>query len=408
MENYTFYKVFKFNKFYKVLVGFFLYTFGYTLSQIGLSWYINTNYLPQMAGTILFFSSIGSLFSVILIGHLLDRGKVEKIISYAALISSIIMLLICFIITAAPGLLIALIAMLFIRGAIFPVFIIGFRLLCSETFGENPLLDAVAVIVLILDSVQIIIAPIIGGILENYLGIWAPLLVEVIAAVLFFCLLITYKVPALPNTIEKKVSTVKDSIRFLFTSKILLGLLLLLFSLNFTTEPLTDIIMPQIMGNELNTNSVVFGAFISCIAMGSIIGAFIYNKMKIKNVGFILIFSVIMISMSILLMAFFRSNIWMLYIAAFIQGFFTAPIDIGSILMRQKLVPMRYQGKIFSYTMVINKLGVPIGNGVAGLLLAHIGSRCSIIISGILLLFVAVFSLINEEFKHAAFSKSEM
>ena len=184
-----------------------------------------------------------------------------------------------------------------------------------------------------------------------------------------------------------------SGIRIIFKSQFLIGIISLLFVLNLTTESFY-IIIPEIM------NVKVYGYFFSVLSIGSVIGSYLYSIMAFKNhLGNVLIISNVIIALTIIFMG-LHSGLAVVLILAFVQGVYTSFIDIGSVSMRQKLVPKVEQGRVFSTTMVINKLGVPLGNLLTGLLLSLNLSNKVLFIYGLILIFTTCFvRLHNPYFK---------
>lgn len=362
---------------------------GFAVTDIILPILLLERYSIAQASINLFISGIGSIISLFIIGYLIDKYSPMWVLKrfcviYILSLSCIITFEVPFIVQMS----------LFLKGLVFPAFGISIRTLFSHLFDDFDELDKINSSYFTLQYIAYIIVPLVFAKFHNYTDTKSFIFADIIFVIIFLLFLkiqgAKYKIN---NELPYEKMQILSGIRIIFKSQFLIGIITLLFVLNLTTESFY-IIIPEIM------NVKVYGYFFSVLSIGSVIGSYLYSIMAFKNnLGNVLIISNVIIALTIIFMG-LHSGLAVVLILAFVQGVYTSFIDIGSVSMRQKLVPKVEQGRVFSTTMIINKLGVPLGNLLTGLLLSlNLSNKVLFIYGLILILATCIVRLHNPYFK---------
>jgi MFS family permease len=237
-----------------------------------------------------------------------------------------------------------------------------------------------------INSLSMIVGPILGGIIFALGGIQAAFIINGVSFVgsgvsEFF---ITYeqKTEKLKK-VGEVVSDLTEGFFFVKTHRGLLTLLVFASVLNLLANPLFAVLAPYVMKVVIQFSSEQFGmlqsSFVTGLLIGNIIIGALLAKSKVEKLlnrgllaetGFMFVFVGLIFPQVI---ERFGHGSWNLFFAIFgtfvFMGIFNAFINTPILVEFQKMVPTQYRARVFSVVEVIAQGVVPIGLGVMGFLL---------------------------------------
>jgi MFS family permease len=293
----------------------------------------------------------------------------------------------------------------FLRGLLMTVYDISIALVLSKLFDRDDQLQRANVLRTVFYYSQAIASPLLSGFVISRFGAPFALLANGGLLVAFVFFLRAFK-KDLPGVLGKEAAGVwrnlSDGLSYIFRSRLMWGVLLVMSTLNFTTEPL-NLIIPNLVKNELKSDAMLLGWFFSAMYAGSLSGALLYEFFKHKKrLGLTLLLCNAGICASLVLMALFSRYVPMLIASAYLQGFLVGPLDIASVTLRQRMVSSCQRGRVFSFTMIVNRSAASLGNAASGLLLLSLGTR-SVLCAFSLLLAAATYAAFRiKEFRSAS------
>ncbi|MBH0346282.1 MFS transporter [Bacillus pacificus] len=243
----------------------------------------------------------------------------------------------------------------------------------------------------IIDSVSLILGPMLGGIVFSVFDIQTFIIINGISFILSGIALLFMHFKLFECNINEEnskrrvnfIKDIKEGFSYLLEKKNLKNTFHILISFNFFLGFAVTIPLPYIINTVLNLSSKQFGMIQGTFPVGMIIGAIVVKKITdrfsysylLKKLSSML--SVIMIISGIpVLFKSFEVNDFVFVITycviMFFLGLMIALIDIPLIYFVQNEIPDQYRGRVLSIGLSIGKMMQPIALVLSGLLLNHI------------------------------------
>ncbi|TNP07191.1 MFS transporter [Bacillus pacificus] len=265
----------------------------------------------------------------------------------------------------------------------------------------------------IIDSISLILGPMLGGIVFAVFDMKTFIIINGISFILsaISILFINFKLCEQYINEEcsireiKFIKDIKEGYSYLMERESLKNTFCILISLNFFLGFAVTVPLPYIINTVLNLSSKQFGMIQGTFPVGMIIGAMVVKKITdrfsysylLKKLSSML--SVIMIISGIpVLFKSFEVNDFVFVITycviMFFLGLMIALIDIPVIYFMQREIPDEYRGRVLSIGLSIGKMMQPIALALSGLLLNHIPAYTLPIGGGI------VFLILNQAYSN--------
>ncbi|MGH0924521.1 MFS transporter [Bacillus pacificus] len=265
----------------------------------------------------------------------------------------------------------------------------------------------------IIDSISLILGPMLGGIVFAVFDMKTFIIINGISFILsaISILFINFKLCEQYINEEcsireiKFIKDIKEGYSYLMERESLKNTFCILISLNFFLGFAVTVPLPYIINTVLNLSSKQFGMIQGTFPVGMIIGAIVVKKITdrfsysylLKKLSSML--SVIMIISGIpVLFKSFEVNDFVFVITycviMFFLGLMIALIDIPLIYFMQREIPDEYRGRVLSIGLSIGKMMQPIALALSGLLLNHIPAYTLPIGGGI------VFLILNQAYSN--------
>lgn len=243
----------------------------------------------------------------------------------------------------------------------------------------------------IIDSVSLILGPMLGGIVFSVFDIQTFIIINGISFILSGIALLFIHFKLFECNINEEnskrrvnfIKDIKEGFSYLLEKKNLKNTFYILISFNFFLGFAVTIPLPYIINTVLNLSSKQFGMIQGTFPVGMIIGAIVVKKITdrfsysylLKKLSSML--SVIMIISGIpVLFKSFEVNDFVFVITycviMFFLGLMIALIDIPLIYFVQNEIPDQYRGRVLTIGLSIGKMMQPIALVLSGLLLNHI------------------------------------
>ncbi|MGE7855158.1 MFS transporter [Bacillus sp. NPDC094064] len=265
----------------------------------------------------------------------------------------------------------------------------------------------------IIDSVSLILGPMLGGIVFAVLNIKTFIIINGISFILssIFIMFIRFKLFE-HNTNEecliKEINFIKDikeGYSYLIKKETLKNTFSILIALNFFLGFAVTVPLPYIIHTVLNLSSNQFGIIQGTFPIGMIVGAILVKKITdrfsysylLKKISFTLGIFMIVSGIPVLFRSIEVNNfvyVSIYCVSMFFLGLMIALIDIPLIYFMQKEIPDEYRGRVLSIGISIGKMMQPIALAVSGLLLNYVPAYTLPIAGGI------VFLILNEAYSN--------
>lgn len=257
----------------------------------------------------------------------------------------------------------------------------------------------------IIDSVSLIMGPMLGGISFVLFDIRTFIIINSFGFILsglslMFIQFNLFNQPFKDGTKVEKIDfmkDIKDGYYYIMERKALKSLFIILISLNFFLGFSVTIPLPYIINNILELSTKQFGIIQGSFPVGMIFGALVVKKITervsysvlLRNITFILSFLMVIFGLPVMLEGFsFASHFYVVTysILIFFFGAVVALIDIPISYFMQKEIPEEYRGRVLSIGMSIGKTMLPLAMVLSGILLKLLPAYVIPIAGGVLFL----------------------
>ncbi|MEK5194509.1 MFS transporter [Bacillus sp. FSL M7-0884] len=258
-----------------------------------------------------------------------------------------------------------------------------------------------------IDSVSLIVGPMLGGIVFSVFNIKTFIIINGISFILSGIALLFIHFRLFEYNINEEnskrgvhfIKDIKEGFSYLLEKKSLKNTFHILISFNFFLGFAVTVPLPYIINTVLNLSSKQFGIIQGTFPVGMILGAIVVKKITdrfsysylLKKLSSMLSVCMIILGIPVLFKSFevndFAFVITYCVVMIFL-GFIIALIDIPLIYFMQNEIPNEYRGRVLSIGLSIGKMMLPIAMVVSGLLLNYIPAYIIPIVGGILYLIV--------------------
>ncbi|QWH17878.1 MFS transporter [Bacillus mycoides] len=396
------------------------YAIGKTVSIFGSSIYSFALglYVLQITGSALNFAItliLGTIPMIVMnpfAGVIADKVDKKKLVIRMDLLNGGLLIAV-YIVSSNYGLnLFIIYATTFLMSVFTTFFGIGLEAAKPNIVSKEKLMN-INSISKIIDSVSLILGPMLGGIVFVVFDIKTFIIINGISFILsgISILFIHFKLYEY-NTNEESskrginfIKDIKEGFSYLIEKESLKNTFSILISLNFFLGFAVIVPLPYIINTVLNLSSKQFGMIHGTFPVGMIVGAILVKKITdrfsysylLKKSSFMLAIFMIISGIPVLFNSIEVDNfvyVTMYCIIMFFLGLMMALIDIPLMYFMQKEIPDEYRGRVLSIGLSIGKMMQPIALALSGLLLNYIPAYMLPIAGGI------VFLILNKAYSN--------
>ncbi|MGE6343698.1 MFS transporter [Bacillus mycoides] len=397
-----------------------LYVIGKTVSIFGSSIYSFALglYVLQITGSALNFAItliLGTIPMIVMnpfAGVIADKVDKKKLVICMDLLNGGLLIAV-YIVSSNYGLnLFIIYATTFLMSVFTTFFGIGLEAAKPNIVSKERLMS-INSISKIIDSVSLILGPMLGGIVFAVLDIKTFIIINGISFILsgISILFIHFKLFEynINDGCSKReinfIKDIKEGFSYLIEKESLKNTFSILTSLNFFLGFAVTVPLPYIINTVLNLSSKQFGMIQGTFPVGMIIGAILVKKITnrfsysylLKKLSSMLAVFMIISGIPVLFKSFEVNDFVYVItycVVMFFLGLIIALIDIPLIYFTQKEIPDEYRGRVLSIGLSIGKMMQPIALALSGLLLNYIPAYTLPITGGI------VFLILNKAYSN--------
>ncbi|PEI73988.1 MFS transporter [Bacillus wiedmannii] len=259
----------------------------------------------------------------------------------------------------------------------------------------------------IIDSVSLILGPMLGGIVFSVFNIKTFIIINGISFILSGIALLFIHFKLFECNINEEnskrgvyfIKDIKEGFSYLLEKESLKNTFHILISFNFFLGFAVTVPLPYIINTVLNLGSKQFGIIQGTFPVGMIIGAIVVKKITnrfsysylLKRLSSMLSVFMIILGIPVLFKSFEVNDLVFVItycVVMIFLGFIIALIDIPLIYFMQNEIPDEYRGRVLSIGLSIGKMMLPIAMALSGLLLNYIPAYTIPIVGGFLYLIV--------------------
>ncbi|MDF9450186.1 MFS transporter [Bacillus toyonensis] len=402
------------------LRNIYLYSFGKTVSIFGSSIYSFALglYVLQITGSAWNFAItliLGTIPMIVMnpfAGVIADKVDKKKLVVCMDLLSGGLLITV-YILSSNYGLNLFIIYTTTFLLTVFTTFFgIGLESAKPNIVSKERLMS-INSISKIIDSVSLILGPMLGGIVFAVVDIKLFIMINGISFILSGISILFIHFKLFGHDIKEECSIreinfikdIKEGYFYLMERESLKNTFHILISLNFFLGFAVTVPLPYIINTVLNLSSKQFGIIQGTFPVGMIIGAILVKKITnrfsysylLKKLSSMLAVFMIISGIPVLFKS-FEANDFVCVITycvvMFSFGLIIALIDIPLIYFMQKEVPDEYRGRMLSIGLSIGKMMQPIALTLSGLLLNYIPAYTLPIAGGI------VFLILNKVYSY--------
>ncbi|MCW1239163.1 MFS transporter [Bacillus pretiosus] len=391
-----------------------LYSIAKTVSIFGSSMYSFALglYVLQITGSALNFAItliLGTIPMIILnpfAGVIADKVDKKKLVICMDLLSGCLLIAV-YIVSSYYGLNLFIIYTTTFLMTVFTTFFgIGLEAAKPNIVSKERLMS-INSISKIIDSVSLILGPMLGGIVFSVFNIKTFIIINGISFILSGIALLFIHFRLFEYNINEGnskrgvnfIKDIKEGFSYLLEKESLKNTFHILISFNFFLGFAVTVPLPYIINTVLNLSSKQFGIIQGAFPVGMIIGAIVVKKITdcfsysylLKKLSSMLSVFMIILGIPVLFKSFEVNDLVFVItycVVMIFLGFIIALIDIPLIYFMQNEIPDEYRGRVLSIGLSIGKMMLPIAMALSGLLLNYIPAYTIPIVGGLLYLIV--------------------
>ncbi|PEL93397.1 MFS transporter [Bacillus wiedmannii] len=391
-----------------------LYSIAKTVSIFGTSMYSFALglYVLQITGSALNFAItliLGTIPMIVMnpfAGVIADKVNKKKLVVCMDLLSGCLLIAV-YIVSSYYGLNLFIIYTTTFLMTVFTTFFgIGLEAAKPNIVSKERLMS-INSISKIIDSVSLILGPMLGGIVFSVFDIKTFIIINGISFILSGIALLFIHFKLFECNINEEnakrrvnfIKDIKEGFSYLLEKESLKNTFHILISFNFFLGFAVTVPLPYIINTVLNLTSEEFGIIQGTFPVGMIIGAIVVKKITdrftysylLKKLSSMLSVIMIILGIPVLFKSFEVNDLVFVItycVVMIFLGFIIALIDIPLIYFMQKEIPNEYRGRVLSIGLSLGKMMQPIALAISGLLLNYIPAYIIPIAGGILYLIV--------------------
>ncbi|KXY27014.1 permease [Bacillus cereus] len=392
------------------LRNIFLYSIAKTVSIFGSSMYSFALglYVLQITGSALNFAItliLGTIPMIILnpfAGVIADKVDKKKLVICMDLLSGCLLIAV-YILSSYYGLNLFIIYTTTFLMTVFTTFFgIGLEAAKPNIVSKERLMS-INSISKIIDSVSLILGPMLGGIVFSVFNIKTFIIINGISFILSGIALLFIHFKLFEYNINEGnsksgvnfIKDIKEGFSYLLEKESLKNTFHILISFNFFLGFAVTVPLPYIINTVLNLGSKQFDIIQGTFPVGMIIGAIVVKKITdrfsysylLKKLSSMLSVFMIILGIPVLFKSFEVNDLVFVItycVVMIFLGFIIALIDIPLIYFMQNEIPDEYRGRVLSIGLSIGKMMLPIAMALSGLLLNYIPAYTIPIVGGFL------------------------
>ncbi|MCC2323594.1 MULTISPECIES: MFS transporter [Bacillus] len=387
-----------------------LYSIAKTVSIFGSSMYSFALglYVLQITGSALNFAItliLGTIPIIVLnpfAGVIADKVDKKKLVICMDLLSGCLLIAV-YILSSYYGLNLFIIYTTTFLMTVFTTFFgIGLEAAKPNIVSKERLMS-INSISKIIDSVSLILGPMLGGIVFSVFNIKTFIIINSISFILSGIALLFIHFRLFEYNINEGnskrgvnfIKDIKEGFSYLLEKESLKNTFHILISFNFFLGFAVTVPLPYIINTVLNLDSKQFGIIQGTFPVGMIIGAIVVKKITdrfsysylLKKLSSMLSVFMIILGIPVLFKSFEVNDLVFVItycVVMIFLGFIIALIDIPLIYFMQNEIPDEYRGRVLSIGLSIGKMMLPIAMALSGLLLNYIPAYTIPIVGGFL------------------------
>ncbi|PRT19071.1 MFS transporter [Bacillus wiedmannii] len=391
-----------------------LYSIAKTVSIFGTSMYSFALglYVLQITGSALNFAItliLGTIPMIVMnpfAGVIADKVNKKKLVVCMDLLSGCLLIAV-YIVSSYYGLNLFIIYTTTFLMTVFTTFFgIGLEAAKPNIVSKERLMS-INSISKIIDSVSLILGPMLGDIVFSVFDIKTFIIINGISFILSGIALLFIHFKLFECNINEEnakrrvnfIKDIKEGFSYLLEKESLKNTFHILISFNFFLGFAVTVPLPYIINTVLNLTSEEFGIIQGTFPVGMIIGAIVVKKITdrftysylLKKLSSMLSVIMIILGIPVLFKSFEVNDLVFVItycVVMIFLGFIIALIDIPLIYFMQKEIPNEYRGRVLSIGLSLGKMMQPIALAISGLLLNYIPAYIIPIAGGILYLIV--------------------
>lgn len=241
-------------------------------------------------------------------------------------------------------------------------------------------------------------APLLGGIVTEYIGVQPTLIfVSIMLSSSGFLLIFIQE----PSTYQRERKTwlveFMEGTTFFFRKPIIVWLGVFLAFVQFGVGVTMVTTLPYIT-DELSGSYADYGYFMASFPIGYILGAMIVGKLKFKSRRVLMLGSLVIGGLTFIFLS-FNQSISLGILTEIIGGVMMAVFSIHNVTICQQVIPNHLMGKVFSVRLLIVRGAMPLGVVAGGLLSEMMGVRPLYFFIGSLISIVALIGILHPYFR---------
>ncbi|KAA0759504.1 MFS transporter [Bacillus sp. AR2-1] len=387
-----------------------LYSIAKTVSIFGTAMYSFALglYVLQITGSALNFAItliLGTIPMIVLnpfAGVIADKVDKKKLVICMDLLSGYLLIAV-YILSSYYGLNLFIIYTTTFLMTVFTTFFgIGLEAAKPNIVSKETLMS-INSISKIIDSVSLILGPMLGGIVFSVFNIKTFIIINGISFILSGIALLFIHFRLFEYNINEGnskrgvnfIKDIKEGFSYLLEKESLKNTFHILISFNFFLGFAVTVPLPYIINTVLNLGSKQFGIIQGTFPVGMIIGAIVVKKITdrfsysylLKKLSSMLSVFMIILGIPVLFKSFEVNDLVFVItycVVMIFLGFIIALIDIPLIYFMQNEIPDEYRGRVLSIGLSIGKMMLPIAMALSGLLLNYIPAYTIPIVGGFL------------------------
>ncbi|MCM3398504.1 MFS transporter [Oceanobacillus profundus] len=245
---------------------------------------------------------------------------------------------------------------------------------------------------------MMLLAPVLAGIVIEYIGIHITLLLVCLLLAASGSLLLGIREGNRPQTTRQTwMEQFTEGVGYFFRQKVIVWLGVFLAVVQFGVGVTLVIALPYITG-ELNESYAVYGYFMAGFPLGYVIGTLLVGKIKFRDRRFLMLGALVIGGMTYINLG-ITTSIYLAITTEIVAGIAMAIFNVHNLTICQQIIPNHLMGKVFSVRLLIIRGMMPIGVLIGGVFSEIWGIRSLYLGIGSLICAISLFGLLLPYFR---------
>ena len=245
---------------------------------------------------------------------------------------------------------------------------------------------------------MMLLAPVLAGIVIEYIGIHITLLLVCLLLAASGSLLLGIRERNRPQTTRQTwLEQFTEGVGYFFRQKVIVWLGVFLAVVQFGVGVTLVIALPYITG-ELNESYAVYGYFMAGFPLGYVIGTLLVGKIKFRDRRFLMLGALVIGGMTYINLG-ITTSIYLAITTEIVAGIAMAIFNVHNLTICQQIIPNHLMGKVFSVRLLIIRGMMPIGVLIGGVFSEIWGIRSLYLGIGSLICAISLFGLLLPYFR---------